>query len=268
MKTKTPATPPKKLEFPQSKPQCRGGTIVIFNKITKSVTLLPARCRKWSCPDCAKHLRDQWAQAIAAARPNRFITLTCKPAWHQNPQNAYEHMKEALPLLVAKLRKMCGELEYAAVWELHESGYPHLHIAARGAYLPIKLINHIWSSLHIGENNWISAVINHSGAARYAAKYITKTISKAKDLIHITRIIQYSKNYFASPPPKQSNLEDQDVQAAYFKQSPNQIYYVLTRNNRYFLADIRFQTGGTLHPVDPANCIEDLLELWAAFQHT
>jgi len=218
----TPRTPPldqsidRKLtpadEFDERHTACKSGTVVILNTKTHEVTFINARCRRWRCPICGPVLRVVWTNRIADAKPERFITLTCDTKRFPTPGHAYDAMKEALPKLVAKLRKLCGRFEYCAIWELHESGYPHLHLAHRGDYVPKHLLSETWNRLGIGYIVDIRAITDRRQAAVYASKYITKTIAEMKQSIQLTKVVQYSKHFF--PPElmlKKPRLDDNTV---------------------------------------------------------
>jgi len=175
---------------------CRKGAILIIRNDGSEVVIVPTRCKMWTCPYCGPKLRDAWAERIAVARPKRFLTLTCDPSRFGNPPAAYDAMKAALPKLVALLRKSIGPFEYCAVWELHQSGWPHLHLAQRGVYIPQKFLRLAWTNLGIGSVVDIRAIHTIRGAARYVSKYITKTITEGKAALGITRVIQASKHFF------------------------------------------------------------------------
>lgn len=175
---------------------CHPGVITVQDPNDSSITLCPTRCKKWTCPKCGPVLARIWAKRIADAKPQRMITLTCDHKRLSTPALAYEAMKEALPQLVRLARRQIGPIEYAAVWELHEDGYPHLHLAARGHYIPQKWLSRTWDNLGIGPIVDVRKVKTGKGAALYMSKYMTKTVAAGKSGIHLTRVIQASAGYF------------------------------------------------------------------------
>ncbi len=175
---------------------CRPGVIVVYDPADRSITLVPVRCKKWTCPVCGPILARLWAKRIADAKPQRMITLPCDHKRFPHPQAAYEAMKDALPRLIRLIRSQIGPMEYALVWEIHEDGYPHLHMAHRGRYIPQKWLSRVWDNLGFGPVVDIRQVKTAKGAAAYLAKYMTKTVAAAKDTLALTRVIQASRRYF------------------------------------------------------------------------
>lgn len=212
---------------------CRRGSVVVTNADATEVLVIPATCKSWACPNCAPKLRDLWAQRIANAKPNRFITLTCQPSRFLDPRDAYEKMKAALPEFVRIIRQKCGPFEYAAVWELHESGWPHLHIAQKGMYVPKALVATVWDSLGIGYCTDIRAITGNSGIARYVAKYMTKTLQDGKRQLAITKIIQHSRHFFEKTLLDDPKLNTANPNTAYFFASPADIIDLLMRRSDY-----------------------------------
>lgn len=175
---------------------CRPGAISVYDPSDRSITITPIRCKKWTCKHCGPVLARIWAKRIADRKPQRMITLTCDHTRWPRPDLAYEAMKEALPKLVRRIRDKLGSIEYAAVWELHEDGYPHVHIAQRGVYIPQKWLSLVWNNLGLGPIVDIRKVTTGKAAAVYMAKYMTKTVAKGKDGIQLTRVVQASKAFF------------------------------------------------------------------------
>jgi hypothetical protein len=252
------STPGKQATKTLGRLTCKSGTVVILNSITHQVTILNARCRTWKCPTCGPILRNIWTNRIADAKPQRFITLTCDPSRWPRPDLAYEAMKEALPKLVSKLRKLVGTFEYCAIWELHESGYPHLHIAQRGKYMPKKLISDLWNELAIGYIVDIAAITDRRGAAAYVAKYITKTVEKAKSTLALTKVIQYSKHFF--PPAmllKKPRLDDHTV-ACYTRCPPYTVMMDLLTRYHYHVTQAEPFRGVVLDVNPGARFLADI----------
>lgn len=175
---------------------CRPGVVAVYDPSDRSITITPIRCKKWVCPRCGPILAHIWSKRIADAKPQRMLTLTCDHTRFPNPQTAYEAMKAALPRLVRLLRARIGPFEYAAVWELHEDRYPHLHIAMRGHYVPQKWLSLAWDHLGLGPVVDIRQVKTRKGAAHYMAKYMCKTVAAGKAGVCLTRVIQASRRFF------------------------------------------------------------------------
>jgi len=204
-------------------PSCRDGAVLILDLGTNAIRIIPARCKQWHCPRCGPRLRDLWAQRIADARPKRFITLTCQHGRFVSPRHAYLAMKRALPKLIALIRRKIGPLEYCAVWELHLSGWPHLHLAALGSYVPKAFISACWDRLGLGPNTDIRSIHTRRGAARYVSKYITKTAADGKDALGITKLIQASRGFFPKSKTFVAKSVNTEVDTVYSRDHLGQI---------------------------------------------
>jgi hypothetical protein len=184
---------------------CGKGSIVIAITSNQRIAVVPIRCKCWRCPTCGPILGKVWAHRIEGAKPQRFITLTGDPGWHQTPATTYDAMKEALPIMVRKLRAEGIRFEYVAVWELHKSGFPHLHLMQKGDYVPWKLMKSIWEQLKIGSHVHIETVDDVKRAAFYVAKYISKAVATLHTGLKVTKTIQVSKRFFETRLIKKAN---------------------------------------------------------------
>jgi len=182
-----------------SRTYCGTGAVVVIMQDTAEIRVIPIRCKTWGCPVCGPILARQWGERIAEAQPERFLTLTCEPSRFDNPQQAYEAMNAAFPKLIRLIRQHIGPCEYARVYEAQENGYPHLHVATKGKYLPQRWISRTWDRLGIGTIVDIRQIPSKRGAARYMTKYMTKTAGSASLPFKPARIITTSRGFF---PPK------------------------------------------------------------------
>ena len=221
---------------------CGTGTILVANKHWTHLTVVPVRCRNWRCPTCAPALAAMWADKIARSRPQRFLTLTCDPSRFADPDAAYKQMKWALPRLAIQLRKMNFKFEYVATWELHKSGWPHLHLLIKGTYIPMHLISRLWDGLDVGTIIDIRSVYSARGAGHYIAKYITKTATATKLIPPGHRLVTASRGFFTVHALKQGHLDDPDRTAQFYLTSPREVLRILQTQFRY-----------TLHPSSTAN---------------
>jgi len=230
-----------RLHMLHSQTYCRKGAIIIATTSPIALVIVPTRCKTWGCPTCGPILANLWAQRISHAKPQRFITLTCQKDRFPQPYLAYEAMKAALPQLVRFLRKKVGQFQYCAIWETHESGWPHLHLVQKGVYIPAKLLKAKWEALGIGYNCDIRSVTTTKGAARYASKYMTKTIAEGKRALGITKVIQYSRNFFPRTllHPKLHDVNTTDV--LYTRRHPAEVLQLLIQRFGY---QIDPHTGG------------------------
>jgi hypothetical protein len=214
---------------------CRKGAILVHTTSPDAIVVVPARCKTWSCPRCGPILANLWSQRIAHARPERFITLTCQKDRFPQPYLAYDAMKAALPQLVRILRAKIGRFEYCAIWETHESGWPHLHLVQRGVYIPAKFLKQTWENLGIGYNCDIRSVTTTKGAARYASKYMTKTIADGKRALGITKVIQYSRHFFPKDLLASKPLDVTTTTTAHTHLHPAEVLQRLMQDFGYIL---------------------------------
>jgi hypothetical protein len=86
------------------------------------------------------------------------------------------------------------------VWELHKSGYPHLHVVARAGFIPQKWLSERWDQLGIGCIVDIRKVYKHETAAFYISKYLGKAVGDCARMLRNTRIISKSRNWLIADP--------------------------------------------------------------------
>lgn len=145
----------------------------------------------------------QWRSVVERGKPSRFITLTCDPSAFETPFHAIDHLTKMLPRLLRDIRREYGYFEYVKVWELHKSGWPHIHIAARCNFIPQKWLSQRWEALGCGKIVDIRKVTKGKLAARYVAKYLGKACGDMARMLRKTRIITKSRGYVL-PDPKDS----------------------------------------------------------------
>lgn len=134
-----------------------------------------------------------------AARPNRFVTLTCR---HQNGQEAaLERITKSLPRLITALRKSRGEIDYFRMWESCEDGYPHFHLLVRSEFIPHSEIKALWERLT--EAPIVDIRKAHGRSMRYVAKYLNK--ARNRDKTWSRQRISVSKKFWV-PETTQSEL--------------------------------------------------------------
>jgi len=124
-------------------------------------------------------MRRRLTRLTADSAPTLFLTLTCAPAKHADRESAFRAMGAALPRLFKRIRRAFPRerIEYLAVWEVTKAGWPHLHVVARGPYIPQRWLSHHWQQLTGAPIVDIRAVRGSRDAARYVAKYLTKALT-------------------------------------------------------------------------------------------
>lgn len=176
----------------QSAQMCGKGTLAGIAPDGKSAIIIPMTCKSWDCPKCQPVKTAQWIEVAEAGKPERFITLTCDPGRFEDAIDAAETMNKQYAKLVEKIRKKYGTFEYIKVWELHKSGFPHLHILARGTFISQKWLSETWSNLGIGEIVDIRKIRSKVQTTKYVMKYMGKTIGKLAAMWTNFRIITKS----------------------------------------------------------------------------
>jgi len=198
-------------------PDCCRGAIVGFHHTTGRIAVIPARCHRWSCPHCAAEKASAIAARLFKARPERHITLTCNPHAHATPFHALKAMKAALPKLVNELRAgkqlvvkgrkqfdADGEpiwvipprrFEYCAIWERHDNGYPHVHIAQHGDWIRQARLSAIWSKLTAAPIVHIKSMADAVPTGHHWTKYLIKALPHTASIYEGFRLVSFSRGY-------------------------------------------------------------------------
>lgn len=153
---------------------CTERSLVKHGSNTMSVR--PLRCKRWKCEHCRKaRARDLWHKANNGA-PDMFLTLTKPPREGQTREQAAEDFVEEFRALRQFLCRRLGrtKLTFLAVFEAHESGWPHLHILLRSPYISRALILEFWTARTGGHQVDIRRVANARQRASYVSKYVAK----------------------------------------------------------------------------------------------
>jgi hypothetical protein len=106
---------------------------------------------------------------IFQAKPERHIVLTVSTRTYKSPGEALDKMKDSIrrwanlirtgnPDRDGRPRFTPRKFEYALVWDCHESGYPHAHLATWGDYLPLDEIKALWTALTGATVIWIESM--------------------------------------------------------------------------------------------------------------
>lgn len=108
------------------------------------------------------------------------MTLTWANRRNLPPDAARSEMGVAWKHLVARIkRKWPGqEFEYAVVVEKTKRGFPHLHIAFRGPYIPQDWLSDTWCTLIGASIVDIQKCRSQENVAGYLAKYLSKDPTK------------------------------------------------------------------------------------------
>lgn len=139
----------------------------------RAVTL---KCRAWTCPLCHDMRVKQLVREIIDGHPERLLTLTMKPSPNATPDSQAKLLSANWRRLIQLIRRKWpnAKHEYFAVFEAHKSGWPHLHIATRGCYLPWQWLSDTWEALTGSRGVDIRFIHNPRDCASYVAKYMGK----------------------------------------------------------------------------------------------
>lgn len=178
------------------------GTITGYSLSLERRVWVAARCGRWGCPSCGPRKVWRLAFRVAAARPNRLLTLTVNPRKWEDPRAAFDGTRRKVPKFFRELRKKYGAIEYLRVLEATKKGWPHYHFVMRSGYMPQEHLSTIWNELTGAPIVDIRAIEKSSVVLGYVVKYLSK-----QDHVPWTdRRVTWSKGFFEETEevPKQS----------------------------------------------------------------
>ncbi len=120
---------------------CGRGRLVGVSADNNAVKIVPIFCKRWQCPHCGPLKQARWTRILLAGKPERHITLTCKPYARATPAEAAAALKRSWSRFVDHWRRKGYTCEYAWTLQYHRNGWPHLHILQRGHYIPHKALS-------------------------------------------------------------------------------------------------------------------------------
>jgi hypothetical protein len=195
----------------RTRSRCRDGAIIGYSPLRQTITVIPMTCKMWSCPKCGPSKRAQWRAIIKAGRPTKWMRLGCVPSRDGTPAAALEHMNKAWDNLVLIIRRRFKDFQYVRVAELNERGWPHFHVAFRGAFVPHAWLSLTWSNLGCGPDVHVAALDNPGRVDRYLLKYITKATGAFADKFPGSRVISKSQSWIVDPLKQQDYLHPPDM---------------------------------------------------------
>lgn len=136
----------------------------------------PLRCKCWRCSYCvATKSKELWWKAFKGD-PRIFLTLTMKPQPGHTPESQAAEFVAGWRMLRQFLCRHLGRktITFLAVFEAHESGWPHLHILLRGGFIDHRLIRRWWEHRFSSHQIDIRLVRNKQQRANYISKYVSK----------------------------------------------------------------------------------------------
>jgi len=179
----------------------RAGTIAAYDCRGDWWHLWETSCKTWHCSVCGPRKTRQLCDAVAKARPNRFVTLTTAGHGTRTPREVWNEARRQISELAKTFRRTHGEFEYCRVLEPHKSGYPHFHLIVRSPYIEKEELSRRWAHLSGAFIVDIRRINPARNVARYVAKYLTKC---PKNLITERRVTQ-TRNFFEPPEEREPN---------------------------------------------------------------
>ncbi len=128
---------------------------------------------------------------MRTAKPNRLLTLTINPALYVVPREAFDATRKEVPILIRRLRKQFGEIEYLRVTEITKAGWPHYHLLVRSGLLPHSVVKKHWFEMTGASIVDLRQVKQSFQAYQYLVKYL----SKLHDLGWTERHVSMSKKF-------------------------------------------------------------------------
>lgn len=112
------------------------------------VTIIPLRCRCWTCDECRPGRAAKLIAEAKQGRPNLFVTLTTRRTPGGCPNRAARRLKRAWTIVRREYLKKHGKhsLPFLVVFEATKHGWPHMHLVARCKWLDQK-----WLSKRMGQ---------------------------------------------------------------------------------------------------------------------
>jgi len=172
--------------------------------------IIQVRCKRWGCPICGRRKVQHYAQKVATAKPNRFITLTCWTELYESPREAFDQTRRAIPKFMAKLRNAYGEFECFRVLEATKKGWPHYHMIARCPYIPQPELVTLWRDLTGNKIVDVRAIDKTTHAYWYVVKYL----AKQQHIPWTDRRCTWTKAFF--PEPDFESGESLNIMALHF----------------------------------------------------
>lgn len=135
------------------------------------------KCRSWLCPECAVWRQKCLMSQCIIGKPNRFLTITCRPGEFGSMETNAKAIAAAWRTVVQRWRRLAKwhKCEYICVFEPHESGWPHLHVLWRGHWIGQAWLSEQMSALLNSPVVHVSRIKGAKSAAYYVAKYFSKT---------------------------------------------------------------------------------------------
>lgn len=157
------------------------------------ITVIPLRCKCWTCEDCRPLRKARLIAEAQAGRPTIFITLTSRRREDRSPSWAAQELVKAW----RKIRRQyvkdhgLGTLAFLAVFEATKKGWPHLHIVARSKWVDQDWLSKRMADLHDSPIVWVKAITDTKKIAHYVSKYLGKNPHRFEGVKRYWRSLDY-----------------------------------------------------------------------------
>lgn len=111
---------------------CPNFSLIVWKREAGRVVMSRIRCKSWQCEYCAKKNREMWRSHLkkricAIGGQWWFITVTAAE-WYRERAKSLENLRRGLNLLLKRINRVFGKVEYVRVYELHKKGAFHAHL--------------------------------------------------------------------------------------------------------------------------------------------
>ncbi len=157
------------------------------------ITVVPLRCRCWTCEDCRPGRKARLAAEARAGSPTVFITLTTRRRSRGDPDQAARDLVAAWRTVRLEYLKQHGKrsLDFLAVFEATKLGWPHLHIVARAKWVDQRWLSRRMKALIGAPIVDVRRIKNQRQIAAYVTKYIGKNPHRFAGVKRYWRSLKY-----------------------------------------------------------------------------
>ena len=157
------------------------------------VTVLPLKCKCWTCDECRPGRTRRLVEEAKAGKPNLFITLTSKRRQGLTPSEAAVLLAHAFRHMRAQYLREHGKgsFPFMAVFEATKKGWPHIHIVARCKWLDQRWLSDRMDELHDSPVVDVRRIDKVSQIAAYVSKYVGKNPHRFQGVKRYWRSLDY-----------------------------------------------------------------------------
>jgi len=167
----------------------------LVKRADPETTILPLRCKCWSCELCCPIRKAKLEHEALAGQPNLFITLTSRRKRSGDAGRAAQDLVRAWRNFRIQFIKKNGKgsLPFLAVFEETKKGWPHLHIVARARWVDQRYLSRRMKKLINSPVVHVKRITDQKRIVHYIAKYLKKNPHKFKGVKRYWRSLSYFK---------------------------------------------------------------------------